>query len=60
MKCTFLGTGYSITTPRRHNTSLFLQKGATGVLIDCNGVCVQRLHDLQFPFEELDHIFLTH
>ena len=60
MKCVFLGTGYSITSARRHNTSLFLQKGSTGLLIDCNGLCVPRLGAAGFAFEDLEHVFLTH
>lgn len=68
MKCYLLGTGGSINTPHRHNTSLCLEK-ATGnqvdtanhtVLIDCNGVCVQRLSAAGIAFENLAHIFLTH
>lgn len=60
MKCTFLGTGSALNSIRRHNTSLFLQNGADTLLVDCNGVCVQRLLAIGFPFETLEHIFLTH
>ncbi|AGH97613.1 MBL fold metallo-hydrolase [Micavibrio aeruginosavorus] len=31
-----------------------------GLLIDCNGVCVQRLTAAGIAFEDLGHIFLTH
>lgn len=60
LRCTFLGTGSALNTVRRHNTSLFLQKGADSLLVDCNGACVQRLAAIGFPLEELRHIFLTH
>ena len=60
MECVFLGTGYSIITARRHNTSLFLRNGQGGVMIDGNGVAIRRLSDIGYPFEELEHIFLTH
>lgn len=68
MKCHFLGTGGSVNSPDRHNTSLCLETttkndGGTAnntVLIDCNGVCVQRLGAAGIAFEDLAHIFLTH
>lgn len=60
MECVFLGTGYSIITARRHNTSLFLRQGSGAVMIDGNGACVRCLTNISYPFEELEHIFLTH
>lgn len=64
MKCHLLGTGGSVNTLTRHNTSLFLENGPDmsrdGLLIDCNGVCVQRLTAAGLAFEDLGHIFLTH
>lgn len=60
MKCIFLGTGGSVSTARRHNTSLFLESGADRLLIDCNGGCVQRLSAAGIDFENLTQIFLTH
>lgn len=64
MKCHLLGTGGSVNTLTRYNTSLFLENGPDmardGLLIDCNGVCVQRLSAAGLAFEDLGHIFLTH
>lgn len=64
MKCHLLGTGGSVNSLHRHNTSLFLEKGpdiaSQALLIDCNGVCVQRLTEAGIAFEDLAHIFLTH
>lgn len=60
MRCIFLGTGSALNSPRRHNTSLFLQDGDDGLLVDCNGVCVQRLLEAGVAFEAVEHIFLTH
>ena len=60
MKITFFGTGYSIPTCKRHNTSLFVQSDETNLMIDCNGVTMQRLHELNVDLKDVMHIFLTH
>lgn len=64
MKCHLLGTGGSVNGVSRHNTSLFLESGPDAsrqaVLIDCNGVAVQRLTAAGVGFDDLAHIFLTH
>lgn len=60
MKCTFLGTGKSINTLNRHNSSLFWQDEDFHLLIDCNGVAAQRLLETGFEYSELEHIFITH
>lgn len=64
MKCHLLGTGGSVNSLHRHNTSLCLEKGPDSasqtLLIDCNGTCVQRLTEAGIVFEDLAHIFLTH
>lgn len=64
MKCHLLGTGGSVNGVGRHNTSLLLEAGNDAaqqvVLIDCNGVCVQRLTAAGVAFDDLAHVFLTH
>lgn len=60
MDCLFLGTGYSIITARRHNTSLFLRGNKGALMIDGNGAAVSRMTQYGYAFEELEHIFLTH
>lgn len=60
MDIIFLGTGGSVNTTRRHNTSLFFSNGSQALLVDCNGICVQRLKQQGFAFQKLEHIFLTH
>lgn len=64
MRCHLLGTGGSVNNINRHNTSLFLESGPAAerqsLLIDCNGVCVQRLSAAGINFGDLAHIFLTH
>lgn len=74
MECIFLGTGTALTNEKRHNTSLFISHnaaqdaqtknavidGAQGVLVDCNGVCVQRLRQAAIDYTSIRHIFLTH
>lgn len=59
-KLTFFGTGYSIATAKRHNTSLFLQTGNTDLLIDCNGICSQQLARQNVALKDLEHMYLTH
>ena len=60
MECIFLGTGYSIPTPKRHNTSLFLRTEQTNLLVDCNGICNQQLSRMGISLYEVEHIYLTH
>ncbi len=60
MKCILLGTGGAITSQKRHNTSLFIEKNSMQILIDCNGQCVQKLDEHGISLESLEHIFLTH
>ncbi len=64
MKCHLLGTGGSVNGVGRHNTSLFLEAGNDAaqqtLLVDCNGVCVQRLTAAGVAFDDLAHVFLTH
>lgn len=74
MECIFLGTGTALTSEKRHNTSLFIAHesknadrdtsftidGKHGVLVDCNGACVQKLHAAGVDFTRIEHVFLTH
>ena len=56
----FYGSGYSVTSAIRHNTSLFLQKDGTNLLIDCNGICGQQLARQHIDLNSIKHIYLTH
>lgn len=62
MKCHFLGTGGSVNSQTRHNTALFIESAhaAGSLLVDVNGVCVQRLTAAGIDFAAIEHIFLTH
>ena len=54
--------GHRLFHQQRHTTQhvFIFYKDSDGLLIDCNGVCVQRLTNAHIPFEKLQHIFLTH
>lgn len=60
MRCILLGTGGAVTSQKRHNTSLFIEKNSARLLVDCNGICIQKLDENHISFESLEHIFLTH
>lgn len=62
MKCHLLGTGGSVNGVGRHNSSLFIEgnSAAHSILVDVNGVCVQRLTAAGIAFEAIEHVFLTH
>lgn len=56
----FLGTGASLTTSRRGNTSLALRLGRTILLVDCAPSVVGALHASESPLESVGNILLTH
>ncbi len=56
----FIGTGGSVATLERDNTSFLLRDRETMVLVDCPGSIVQKLHKLKVDFRRLNKVFLTH
>lgn len=56
----FLGTGGSVATPERDNTSLLLKSGETLTLVDCSGSVIQKIKKLNFNPIQIDSILLTH
>lgn len=57
---TLFGSGYSIATAKRHNTSFLLQTKDSHLLVDCNGICTQQLAKQNITLEDLEHLYLTH
>lgn len=60
MKIIFLGTGGSVPTARRDNTSLLLDFKDIFVLIDCPGSLPARLEKSGYRADQLSDIFITH
>ncbi len=56
----FLGTGGSVATPTRDNTSLLLRSGEDVVLVDCPGSLIQKLGKLKIDARRVRTILLTH
>jgi len=56
----FLGTGGSVATPARDNTSFLLRHGEDLVLVDCPGSAVQKIQKLKFHPRQVRTILLTH
>jgi ribonuclease Z len=56
----FLGTGGSVATPTRDNTSLLLRSGEDFVLVDCPGSLIQKLGKLNLDPRRVRTILLTH
>jgi ribonuclease Z len=59
-KIYFLGTGGSVATRDRDNTSLLVQADRDVVLIECPGSVVQKLKKVGFEPDVIPSIFLTH
>lgn len=56
----FLGTGGSVATPERDNTSLLLQIGKELILIDCPGSVVAKIRKVGFDPGQVRTVILTH
>ncbi|MDH7512529.1 MAG: MBL fold metallo-hydrolase [Clostridiales bacterium] len=56
----FLGTGGSVATPVRDNTSLLLRSGEDVILVDCPGSLIQKLGKLRIDPRRVRTILLTH
>jgi ribonuclease Z len=56
----FLGTGGSVATRDRDNTSLLIRANREMVLLECPGSVVQKLKKLGFEPNDIPSIFLTH
>ena len=56
----FLGTGGSVATPTRDNTSLLLSCGDEVILIDCPGSLIQKLGKLKIDPCQVRTTLLTH
>jgi ribonuclease Z len=56
----FIGTGGSVATENRDNTSFVLQTRESMLLIDCPGSVVQKLKKLDFDPKRIDALLVTH
>jgi ribonuclease BN (tRNA processing enzyme) len=60
VRITFLGTGSGSTTPRRAGTSILLQAGDDGLLLDCGPRSFDRMVDLGISPTVVDSVLLSH
>jgi ribonuclease Z len=56
----FLGTGGSVVTPKRDNTSVLLRTENNLILIDCPGSVAAKIRKLGFEPGQVTTVFLTH
>ncbi len=56
----FIGTGGSVATERRDNTSLLLLTRESSLLIDCPGSVIQKLRKLNFDPRSISALLVTH
>lgn len=56
----FLGTGGSVATKERDNTSLLFSQRDTLILVDCPGSVIQKIKKLGFIPHHLTSILITH
>lgn len=56
----FLGTGGSVATPARDNTSLLIPGEGGLLLVDCTGSIVQKIKRLGYEPRQVRFLFLTH
>jgi len=56
----FLGTGGSVATAERDNTSFLIKQGQAFILVDCSGSILQKIKKLNFNPLEIRSILITH
>ena len=56
----FVGTGGSVATPERDNTSLAIRLGSRLILVDCPGSVLAKIRKLGYDPLSLDSILVTH
>jgi len=56
----FLGSGGSVATVSRDNTSLLVHHKNSLILVDCPGSVVRKIRKLGFDPEDLSAVFVTH
>jgi ribonuclease Z len=56
----FLGTGGSVATAERDNTSFLVKEGQELILVDCPGSILQKIKKLNFNPLEISSLLLTH
>ncbi|MFW6131818.1 MAG: MBL fold metallo-hydrolase, partial [Candidatus Aminicenantaceae bacterium] len=56
----FLGTGGSVSSPKRDNCSFIINCDETLILMDCPGSVIQKIKKLNYDPEKVNRIFVTH
>jgi ribonuclease Z len=56
----FLGTGGSVATAERDNTSFLVKEGQELILVDCPGSVLQKIKKLDFNPLQISSILITH
>ncbi len=59
-KILFLGTGASIPTDTRDNTSILFYYKGESFLVDCPGSIIQKLQKMDINYLKIKHIIVTH
>ena len=60
LRVTLLGTGNPRPAMSRFGPSTLVEAGGLKLIFDCGRGVPQRLYQLNIPFNEADHLFLTH
>ncbi len=60
LEVTLLGTGDPQPIMGRFGPSILVQAGGQSLLFDVGRGCLQRLHQINLPYDKLDALFLTH
>ncbi|KAA3438875.1 MBL fold metallo-hydrolase [Rufibacter hautae] len=60
MKVTLLGTGTPLPLLERFGPSILVQAGGASFVFDTGRGCLQRMKQLNFPYDSLTAVFFTH
>jgi len=60
LKVTLLGTGTPQPIMERFGPSILVQAGNQSLLFDAGRGCLQRLRQINLPYDKIDGLFLTH
>ena len=60
LRVTLLGTGTPQPIMERFGPSILVQAGNQSLLFDAGRGCLQRLHQINLPYDKIDALFLTH
>jgi ribonuclease Z len=60
IKVTLLGTGTPLPSMERFGASILVQAGSENLLFDAGRGCLQRLRQINFSYDKISALFLTH